>query len=138
MSNEKKVVLGDSAKFAQCFPVKDDPNITEARHRSLCLMRHKEECHSCPNSKFTLLFDVPEKKLEQVMCPRWKSIASMWKGENPETYTVTEIATCKERPFPFCGSCPSVEELKELEIDKTKDGWLSRWKRFREEDYWDE
>lgn len=134
MSEDKKVILGDVSKYSNCRPVKEDPQIIEAKHKSMCLMRLRAECHTCPNSKFTLLFDVPEKRLEQVMCPRWKDVRELWQGKNPESYSVTELATCKERPFPFCGSCPSVEELNELGIDKTKDGWVSRWKRFRDED----
>lgn len=138
MSNEKKLVLGDGAKYAECRPIKEDQQIVESRHRALCLMRLREECHVCPNSKFALVFDVPEKKLEQVRCPRWENVRDLWQGKPPDKYEVTEFATCKERPFPFCGSCPSREELAELEIDKSKDGWLSRWNRFREEDNLDD
>lgn len=91
------------------------------------------KCQTCPNSKFTLYFDVPEKKLEQVKCPRWKSEQLRHAGAQPEEYVTTELATCREMPYGFCGSCPSQEELQKMYVDKTKDGWVARWTRFRKE-----
>jgi ssDNA-binding Zn-finger/Zn-ribbon topoisomerase 1 len=131
--DDKPIKEGVSGRFVLCHPVPEDPEIVEKVHRASCLLKTRPHCHTCPNSRFTLFFEVQEKKIEQVMCPRWKSIADLHRGEQPETYVITELATCKEMPFPFCGSCPSVEELAELHIDKSKYGWLSRWKRFTKE-----
>ena len=124
--------MADGA-YVECHPVVDDPQIKESKHRGTCLLKPLPQCHTCPNSRFTLLFDTPEKKLTQIMCPRWKSIADLHTGKLPDEYVVTEEATCREKPFPFCGSCPSRAKLEELQIDKKKDGWLSRLKRFEDE-----
>lgn len=132
--DDKPLKEGISGRFVHCHPVPEDPEIVEQRHRASCLLKLRPQCHTCPNSRFTLLFDTPEKKSEQVMCPRWKKDGDRHAGEPPKEYVVTEIATCKERPFDFCGSCPSREELQELHVDKTKDGWLARWNRFRKEE----
>lgn len=131
--NEKPIREGISGRFVICHPNPEDPEVAEQRHRAACLLKATPRCGTCPNSKFTLYFDVPEKKLEQVKCPRWKSESIRHSGAPPEEYVVTELATCKEAPHGFCGSCPSKEELEKMHVDKSKDGWLARFNRFREE-----
>lgn len=134
MSDEEKPLReGYGGRYVMCTPNLEEPEITEQRHRATCLLKLTPNCPTCPNNKFTLYFDVPEKKLEQVRCPRWKSEALRHSGAGPEEYVVTELAMCKEAPFGFCGSCPSQEELQKMFVDKTKDGWVSRWSRFRKE-----
>jgi hypothetical protein len=119
--------------YVDCHPKLDDLEVVEKKHRASCLLKLMPQCSTCPNSRFTLLFNTPDKKLLQVQCPRWKEVASLHIGKPPDEYVVTEEATCREAPFPFCGSCPSRAKLQELDIDKSKDGWLSRWDRFRKE-----
>lgn len=133
MAEENKLREGVAGRFVDCRPVPEDPGIVERRHRASCLLKPKPQCGTCPNSKFTLLFNLPEKKFQQVMCPRWKHEGERHAGKQPDSYVITELASCKDMPFSFCGSCPSREELQKLEIDKTKDGWFARWTRFRKE-----
>lgn len=121
-----------------CRPIPEDPEVTEVKHRVVCMTKPYPSCHSCRHGNFTLVFNVtPNARYERVLCPRWASQTDRLKGGQPE-YVVTEVATCGEKPFEFCPSCPSRGDLQKLDIDKTKDGWYSRWRRFREEELEDE
>lgn len=116
-----------------CHPTGEE-DVVEPKHRVVCLVRPYPSCSGCQHSKFTLVFNADSKAhLQQVKCPRWKNDGDRIKGAKPE-YVTTEIATCAERPFGYCPSCPSVEDLSKMYIDKKKDGWYSRYQRFQEED----
>lgn len=126
--SEKPVEKGVEGLFVTCRPV-DDPMVTERRHRSSCLMQAYPKCGTCKNSKFTLFFEPAEKRLECVKCPRWKDNGARVRGDLPVSYVTTEVATCKEKLFEFCPSCPSKELLGEVDIDKDTEGWYNVWKR---------
>lgn len=113
-----------------CYPT-GDPNVVEYQNRATCLTRPYQACDGCIHSNFTLVFNADsDAKFEQVKCPKWKNGLFPSLDELPSHYDTTEVATCKEKPFPFCSSCPSLERLSQLYIDKKKDGWYSRLKRF--------
>ena len=117
-----------------CTPKPEEPEVTEVKHRVVCLMKPYPACHSCSHGRFTVVFNVtPGTREERVLCPRWVNLKERLEGGQPE-YVVTEKATCAEKPFEFCPSCPSVEALQKLNIDKTKEGWYARWRRFTEEE----
>lgn len=123
-------VLGNG-HFVECHPTGEE-DITEKKHRATCLVKPYPACGSCAHSNFKLIFNAdPEAKLQQVLCPRWASDKAFVSGENPEKYVATEVMTCSEKPFTFCGSCPSMERLSQMFIDKKKDGWYSRFRRFQ-------
>jgi hypothetical protein len=117
-----------------CTPKPEEPEVSEIQHRVVCMTKPYPSCHTCAHGRFTLVFNVtPNARLERVLCPRWSG-AERQEGKNPEEYIETEVATCQEKPFEFCPSCPSREALQKLGIDKLKDGWYSRWRRFTEEE----
>lgn len=108
-----------------------EAGVTERKHRATCLVKPYAACGSCAHSKFKLVFNADQNaKLQQVLCPRWKDETARAEGKSPESYVATEVMTCGTKPFPFCGSCPSMERLSQMFIDKKKDGWYSRFKRF--------
>lgn len=112
-----------------------EPDVTEIQHRAVCTTRPYAACQNCSHSRFTLFFNGrPEARFDRVLCPKWKSATDRLEGKQPEEYITTEVATCDAKLFEFCPSCPVKEALEKLGIDKTKDGWYSRWKRFTEED----
>ena len=126
-------VLGNGLHVL-CTPT-EDPEVTEIQHRISCLSRPYAACSRCRHSSFTLIFNGnPQVRFETVLCPRWKRDGDRVKGEKPSSYVPTELATCSEKPFEYCPSCPSREVLSKLEVDKTKDGWYSRYKRFTQEE----
>lgn len=129
-----------SGLYVICTPRPyEEPEVTEVQHRVVCLTRPYPACQSCRHSRFTLLFNgKPDARFDRVLCPRWSSVSERLKGKNPDQYVTTEIATCAEKPFEFCPSCPARETLAKMDIDKTREGWVSRWKRFTEDDGDDE
>lgn len=110
-----------------CQPDPENPQVVEQRSRAVCFFRPYAACVSCPHRHFELFFEVPEQ--EQVMCPRWEGPQL-----EPDCYVSAPLSDCRARPFPFCGRCPSREELALFDTDKNKAGWLSRyWKLSKEE-----
>lgn len=131
--SEDPIKKGVEGLFVDCRPVPEsDPKVIERRHRSSCLMQVTPRCSTCKNGKFTLFFETSEKRLECVKCPRWADNGARMRGERPVSYVTTEVATCKEKPFEFCPSCPSKESLGELDIDKDEEGWYNVWSRAQE------
>lgn len=123
-----------------CHPDLNDREVVERQHRAVCLVKPYVACETCPNSRFKLLFKKDKtERLAQVSCPRWESEALRMKGEMPTNYAVAEEATCSSKPFPFCASCPSRQELKDkYSADKTKEGWYGRWRRLHQLEFEDE
>jgi hypothetical protein len=81
-----------------------------------------------------MVFDAnPNAKLQTVQCPRWACNGSRVNGERPTHYVETELLTCADMPFEYCPSCPSLQDLSKQFIDKTKDGWYARMKRFEKD-----
>jgi hypothetical protein len=119
-----------------CRPFLDDPDVVHQKHRVVCLMKPYLQCPSCPHSKFTVLLNLrnPAVEREMVQCPKWTTELDRQKGKSPDSYVSTERATCALKPFDFCQGCPSVDSLVELGIDKKKEGWYSRWRRFTQEE----
>lgn len=68
------------------------------------------------------------------MCPRWSQDIDRMKGAQPDKYVETEIKTCSDKPYPYCPSCPSLENLSKMYVDKTKDSWYARYLRFKKEE----
>lgn len=122
-----------------CTPDLNEPTVTEQQHRVVCITKPYSTCLTCKNSKFSLLFKTDRTaRFQQVACPKWGDERRRLKGEPPERYVTTEVATCESRPFSFCASCPSRTELTEkYSVDKTRDGWYGRWKRFRQGEFED-
>lgn len=104
--------------------------VSEQKHRLVCATKPLPACQSCAHSKFKLVFTRRDFSLK-VLCPRWSSEGARCNGEKPESYQQVEVGVCKQKPFSFCPSCPSLEDLKEMYVDKTRDGWVSRWERFK-------
>lgn len=128
-------VLGNGHTVS-CFPNLEDPTVQQQQHRAVCLLRPYAACPFCPHSLFTLVLrSNPEERYETVACPRWSGSIK----EDPIRYDMTELATCEARPFDFCTSCPSKEELYSIyRTDKRREGWYSRWKRFSDDEPSDE
>ncbi len=121
-----------------CHPT-GDPEVSELKHRVVCLTKPYAACQGCRHSKFKLIFNAdPNASLKTVMCPRWSQDADRLKGTQPDKYVETEIKTCAEKPYPFCPSCPSLENLSKMYIDKKKDSWYARFLRFKREEEDDE
>lgn len=121
----------------RCSP-NEDPAVVQFQHRATCLYQPYPACPRCPHAAFTLVFNPEVNRYAQVACPRWASPADRLKGEDPERYVSVEVATCEKKPFDFCVSCPSVDEVADFSADKVRPGWYSRWhrisKELREED----
>lgn len=116
----------------ECHPT-GEADVKEMKSRAVCLVRPYPTCGACAHSNFKLIFNAdPNAKLQQVLCPRWQSEADRSQGKKPTEYVTTELLTCGKKPFEFCPSCPSMERLSQMFIDKKKDGWYSRFKRFKE------
>lgn len=116
-----------------CTPNPEDPDVQEVQHRVVCAMRPYAACYSCQHRIFTLTFKGDPDRYEQVLCPMWKNVQERLDGKQPDEYLKRELAMCAEKPFEFCASCPSREELAKMGIDKTKDGWYARYRRFKQE-----
>jgi hypothetical protein len=116
-----------------CFPNPEDPMVFQTQHRAACGHRPYAACPTCPHSTYTLAFkkDTRDEKYSLVSCPRWETEFARSEGQAPTGYVFTEVATCRLKPFTFCMSCPSKEDLQEVGADKTKPGWVGRWKRLR-------
>lgn len=122
-----------------CYPVPDDPDFIRKQHRAVCLTRPLPHCPYCPHSRFTLFFDSnPEARFQTVKCPKWEHNGDREKGMSPARYETAELATCESKPFDYCPSCPSQQELVQIGADKQADGWYGRWSRFRKEALEDE
>jgi hypothetical protein len=130
-----------------CRPT-DDPEVVQQQHRAVCLTRPYNNCSFCRHANFTLVFlrknreDVDRVRRQQVRCPRWDTPRGYLSGKAPDHYASVEVGTCELKPFDFCHEgCPTdLEGLVKLGIDKTRDEWYSRWRRFtkNEEDEEDE
>lgn len=126
-------VLGNGHNVI-CHPT-GDPEVYETKNRVQCLLKPFPACGSCAHGKFRMVFNAdPNAKLKQVQCPRWRSDAARMVGEQPVDYVKTELATCADKPFPYCVSCPSLENLSKMFIDKQKDGWYARYRRFSKDE----
>lgn len=123
-----------------CFPSLEDPEIVEVKHRAVCMTVPYTACQSCCHSSFTLIFKKDRsEKFVQVACPRWLNEGDRIRGLAPDSYVPTEEATCSDRPFPFCTSCPSRQTLEaNYGTDKVKNGWFGRWSRLRSKEFEDE
>lgn len=133
-------VLGNGLTVV-CFPNPEDPLIQETRHRASCLSSPLPACQFCRHSSFTLFFDeqAPLVRYHMVSCPRWGNAGDRVRGKDPDYYVPVEAAACEKRSLEFCPSCPSEEELVQIcSADKAKEGWYSRWRRFRNEEFVDE
>lgn len=126
-------VLGNG-HLVRCHPT-GDPEVSEIRSRVSCLLKPLPACNGCSHSKFKMVFNAdPATNLQTVQCPRWRNDATRMSGEKPVEYVETELLTCANKPFSFCGSCPSLERLSQMFVDKKKDGWYSRFRRFSKEE----
>jgi hypothetical protein len=122
-------VLGAGTNVV-CRPDPTDPSIMQTQHRAACLHHPFAGCAYCPHQTFTLIFkSVPADPYEILSCPRWGSEADRMNGSPPVSYVPVERALCSQRPFPFCSSCPTKEELDDLGADKGRSGWYGRWHR---------
>ena len=132
--------LGDGLSIV-CTPNLQEPDVTEVKSRAGCLVRPYEKCSYCRHGTFTLVFNAnKQERYEQVACPRWNNEKDRLDGKAPAKYVMTEVATCKEKPFHFCPSCPSMKKLNDEYggTDKRKEGWYSRYERLRKEELEDE
>lgn len=122
-----------------CFPNPEDPLVYEERNRVVCLTKPLSTCPYCRHSGFTLVFDAnaPTNRYERIACPQWVSATARVSGKDPDHYVAVETATCESKSrFDFCPSCPSKEDLqRDYSADKTKEGWYSRFRRFRAEEF---
>lgn len=118
----------------------EEPEVAEVRSRVVCLVRPYKGCSMCTHADFTLVFrnDRREEKQVQVACPRWANRLDMFDNKSPDSYEMVEMRTCDERPFPFCTSCPSRENVEKYGADKTKEGWFGRWHRLRKMEFEDD
>lgn len=122
-------VLG-TGTIVVCRPDPEDPAVMQTQHRAVCLTKPYRGCAYCPHQSFTLFFRAtPPDPYELFACPRWRSEGERLQGKPPESYVAVERATCSQRPFPFCPSCPTQEELVDLGADKVRAGWYGRWRR---------
>jgi hypothetical protein len=112
-----------------CRPSLEDRMVMQMQNRSVCLYRPHPGCQICPHASFTLFFDAQKNRYDQVACPRWDKAGSRLHGESPDSYRVVELATCEDRPFDFCASCPSMNEVAQFGADKAQPGWYTRWRR---------
>lgn len=120
-------------------PMKD-PEVVESQHRVVCLGKPYPACVTCRHSEFELIFraDNRERLQETVACPRWKNMLDRLDGKHPEEYVTTDLATCAKKPFEFCTSCPSRDEVEKYSANKMKDGWYGRWHRLRKLEFEDD
>lgn len=131
-------VLGEG-HHVECRPDPIDRSITQAQNRTACLTRPYASCSICPHSVFTLVFKAqPDDPYDVVACPRWRDAAAKQEGESPSSYVPVEVATCRQRPFDFCTSCPTRDQVSDIGADKHRDGWYGRWKRFVSDEMEDE
>ncbi len=134
VERERKTGVFGNGHVVSCHPT-GDPEVFEKKHRVVCLTRPYAACGGCRHAKFKLVFNAdPNAALKTVKCPRWAQEMSRIRGEQPDHYVETEVKTCSEKPFPFCPSCPSLENLSKMYIDKTKDSWYARFIRFKKEE----
>lgn len=111
----------------------------QMQSRVICLTRPYQACSVCPHSMFTLIFkSQPDDPYDVVACPRWSDTPMKQNGEAPTSYVPVEVATCRQRPFDFCTSCPSRDQVLDIGADKHLDGWYGRWKRFVSDDQEDD
>ncbi len=137
--NQELKLESEEGLTVSCAPDLADQTVVQRQHRVVCLTKPYEACGTCPNSRFQLLFKSDKtERFIQVACPRWENESARMRGEMPGKYAVTEEATCQSKPFPFCSSCPSRQELQTTySADKTKEGWYGRWKRLRQAEFED-
>lgn len=126
-----------SGHSVDCRPVLEDRLVQIQQSRVVCLSRPHVACGICPHSTFTLHFKADQgEKYSFVACPRWDRDSSRSDDKDPDEYVMTEVATCDRRPYEFCPSCPSREDVQTIySADKNQPGWYSRFKRLRKEEY---
>lgn len=125
-------VLGKGT-HVECYPT-EDPYVVQIQHRSACLARPYANCQTCPHSQFTLFFrEDPSYKSRVVACPKWLEAGARQRSQPPDEYLPAEVSTCESKPFEFCASCPSYEDLEEMGIEKVRPGWYGRWQRLKED-----
>lgn len=119
-----------------CRPDPSDPEVYRRQHRAACISHPYPTCPSCVHGRFTLFFDGnPTSGFQVVQCPKWGSTSKRVRGDMPTSYEVTELSTCASKPFEFCPSCPSQNELVQIGADKQVAGWYGRWDRIRQEEF---
>lgn len=126
-----------SGHSVDCRPSLEDRLIQIQQSRVVCLTRPHAACGICPHSTFTLHFKADQgEKYSYVACPRWDQAGDRSKDKDPDDYVMTELATCDRKPFDFCPSCPSRDEVQTVySADKAQPGWYSRYRRLREKEY---
>lgn len=117
-----------------CHPSLEDRMVMQQQNRAVCIYRPHPGCQVCPHANFTLFFDAKKNRYDQVACPRWDRAGARSHGESPDGYKIVEIATCEDRPFDFCNSCPSLSEVAQFGADKAQPGWYTRWRRLTKEE----
>jgi len=128
---ERQVQTGEAGdgRTVWCRPDPAQPDIIQQVRRAQCLATPYLACLSCQHHRFEYIFAIPTSE-DWVMCPRWKGEA----GTGPPDYYVPVwLSECRDKPHPFCGQCPTREELVELSTDKKKQGWLERYKKLTKE-----
>jgi hypothetical protein len=115
-----------------CQPYPWDPGVGQQVHRAICLARPHPGCATCPHQSFTLIFkNQPPDPYQLLACPRWREgEKGRLEGKTPDSYVPVERAICLQRPFQFCSSCPTPEQLVDIGADKVRPGWYGRWHRF--------
>lgn len=75
--------------------------------RTTCLLKAKEQCGTCPNSRVVLRFQL--RVVDQVVaCPRWESEEDRRERRDPLDYVEVRRDTCiRVKPFDHCDSCPN-------------------------------
>ena len=119
-----------------CQPYLDDREIYHKKNRVVCLAQPYQACQTCHHKLFTLYFNSArkEKVAAPIACPRWANSASREKGFDPDHYTFVTQGTCTDdKPFTFCSACPKPEQLVQIGLDKSTQGWYGRYQRFRKE-----
>lgn len=123
--------IGNGLSVYCCPDPVENPGVWQMQHRTTCLFRPYVACVSCPHRHFQLVFE--EEQLDDwVLCPRWSKNNVPFGG--PDFYTPVPVSECRDKPHPFCRSCPGREELVQLSTDKKRNGWLERYKKLTRED----
>ena len=75
--------------------------------RTLCLLGARENCGTCPHSRFVVRFQL--RVADQVVaCPVWASEEDRKKRQDPVDYQAVQRDTCvRVKPYPFCEECPN-------------------------------
>ena len=130
---ERQIQTGEvgNGLMVFCRPDPQDPEIIQQVSRAICLTHPYPACPICPHQHFEILFKRLPDPGNWVLCPRWKSGATV---NDPDFYTIVLSKDCVSKPFEFCPQCPSQDELIQINTDKTKQGWLTRYRKLSEGD----